>query len=131
MYKNAILNSSINRIAGELGHTDRICIADCGLPIPREVEKVDLALKPGSPGFFDVLTEIALHLEIERVIVASEITEHNAQLYEQLKSFFKDIPIELVPHTEFKQKTTDCVAVIRTGEAAPYANVILQAGCLF
>ena len=37
-----------------MGHTDRICIGDCGLPIPNETEKIDLALmKFGQPRFLE------------------------------------------------------------------------------
>lgn len=131
MYKGAILNSDINRIAGNLGHTDRLCIADCGLPVPTGVEKVDLAVRPGLPEFWEVLTEVAGRLAVEQVTVAEEIMVHNAPLYGRIRDYFKDIPILTVPHSEFKRQTGGCVAVIRTGEVRPFANVILQAGCLF
>lgn len=41
------------------------------------------------------------------------------------------VDVEFVPHTAFKAKTADCKAVIRTGETTPYANIILQSGCIF
>jgi D-ribose pyranase len=41
------------------------------------------------------------------------------------------LPIETVPHTEFKEQTRAACAVIRTGEFSPYANVILSAGVVF
>ena len=131
MYRGAILNSDINRIAGNLGHTDQLCIADCGLPIPPQTEKVDLALKPGTPGFWEVLTEVSDHLEVERITLAEEIREYNAPLYQMLCERFQDIPMELIPHEAFKQQTAHCAAVIRTGEVRPYANIILHSGCLF
>ena len=34
MKKNGILNSHIAKVLADLGHTDTIVIADCGLPIP-------------------------------------------------------------------------------------------------
>ena len=131
MYRGAILNSDINRIAGNLGHTDQLCIADCGLPIPAQTEKVDLALKLGVPGFWEVLTEVADHLEVERITVAEEIRTCNAPLYHRLCERFRDIPMDLIPHEVFKQQTARCAAVIRTGEVRPYANIILHSGCLF
>ena len=115
MKKNGILNSDISRVLSYMGHTDRICIADCGLPIPEDVERIDLALKMGVPSFMDVLTEAASDMKIE--------------------AFFKkigaDIQIEFVPHSEFKEMTRDCKAVIRSGEATAYSNIILEAGCIF
>ena len=34
MYNDAVLNGDLNRVLGNMRHTDRLCIADCGLPIP-------------------------------------------------------------------------------------------------
>ena len=49
MKRNGILNSDISRVLSYLGHTDQICIGDCGLPIPDETERIDLALRFGQP----------------------------------------------------------------------------------
>ena len=38
------LNSDISKLLSDLGHTDTIIIADCGLPVPDGVKKIDLAL---------------------------------------------------------------------------------------
>ena len=42
MKKKGILNSDISRVLSYMGHTDRICIGDCGLPIPEETERIEL-----------------------------------------------------------------------------------------
>ena len=34
MKRQGILNSEISRVLTYMGHTDQICIGDCGLPIP-------------------------------------------------------------------------------------------------
>ena len=47
MKKSGTLNSQLSRIIAMMGHSDRIVICDCGLPIPRGAEVVDLALTPG------------------------------------------------------------------------------------
>ena len=44
MQRHGILNSHIAKVLADLGHTDTICIADCGLPVPEGVQKIDLAL---------------------------------------------------------------------------------------
>ena len=49
MQKGGMLNSSIAKVLADLGHTDTIVIGDCGLPVPAGVQKIDLALKPGTP----------------------------------------------------------------------------------
>ena len=48
MQKGGILNSHIAKVLADLGHTDTICIGDCGLPVPAGVQKIDLALTFGS-----------------------------------------------------------------------------------
>ncbi len=49
MKQQGILNSDISRVLSYMGHTDTICIGDCGLPIPDETERIDLAVKFGQP----------------------------------------------------------------------------------
>ena len=39
MKRQGILNSDISRVLSYMGHTDTICIGDCGLPIPDETER--------------------------------------------------------------------------------------------
>ena len=55
MKKSGILNSDISRVLSYMGHTDTIAIGDCGLPVPEETERIDLALREGMPSFMDVL----------------------------------------------------------------------------
>jgi D-ribose pyranase len=42
-----------------------------------------------------------------------------------------EIPIKKIPHETFKKRLVQAKAVIRTGEATPYANVILESGVAF
>ena len=133
MKTNGILNSDISRVLSYMGHTDRICIGDCGLPIPGETERIDLALKFGQPSFMDVLKEVAADMKIEKIILAEEIKEKNPAQLEAVLAFFENVKpeVEFVPHTELKALTKECRAVIRSGETTPYSNIILQSGCLF
>ena len=137
MKRQGILNSDISRVLSYMGHTDRICIGDCGLPIPDEVERIDLSLKFGVPKFMEVLKEIGADMKIEKVILAEEITEQNPKVLEEVLNFLKEyetgfkVEVEYVSHSELKALTNDCKAVIRTGETTPYANIILQSGCIF
>ena len=54
MKRHGILNSNISRVLSSMGHTDRIAIADCGLPVPEGTERIDLAVTFGNPRFMDV-----------------------------------------------------------------------------
>ena len=132
MKRHGILNSDISRVLSYMGHTDCICIGDCGLPIPDETERIDLAVKFGVPTFMDVLKEVGNDMKIEKIVLAEEIKEHNPQVLAEITEYFKgqDVEVEYVSHVGLKQMTRECKAVIRTGETTPYANIILQSGCI-
>jgi D-ribose pyranase len=40
------------------------------------------------------------------------------------------VDVAFVTHEAFKEMTGDAKAIIRTGEATPYSNIILQSGVL-
>ena len=137
MKQHGILNSDISRVLSYMGHTDRICIADCGLPIPEETERIDLALRFGQPSFMEVLREVGEDMKIEKIILAEEIRSQNPEILKQVEAFLETretgskIEVEMVSHENLKKLLTGCKAVVRTGETTPYANIILQSGCIF
>lgn len=129
MKKHGILNSHLAKLADDLGHTDRVCIGDLGLPVPDGVAKIDLALKPGQPNFQDVLAVYLEHVLVEKVILAEEIKSQNPkQLEDLLARLDSSVIVEYVSHEELKALTNSTKAVVRTGENTPYSNVILQSG---
>lgn len=133
MKKQGILNSDISRVLSYMGHTDCIAIGDCGLPIPDEVERIDLALEFGVPAFMDVLRVVTNDMKVEKIVLAEEIKEQNPKVLGEIKELFagQELEVVFVSHTELKKQTKECKAVIRTGEITPYANIILQSGCIF
>ncbi|WP_432719466.1 D-ribose pyranase [Jeongeupia wiesaeckerbachi] len=132
MKKHGILNSDIARILASLGHTDCIVIGDCGLPIPDHVERIDLALRIGTPSFFDVLDEVLKDMQVERAVFATEVLDRNEAVMTRATAMAgSGVHIDYVGHDELKRLTHSARAVIRTGEATPYANVVLYAGVIF
>ena len=135
MKKKGILNADIARVLAYMGHTDQIAVADCGLPIPEETERIDLAVRLGEPSFLSVLEAVLDDMEVEAVVLAEEIRTHNAQLLERIELLLLgkgvDVEQQFVPHSRLKEQTKQCRAVVRTGESSPYANIILQSGCIF
>ncbi len=133
MKKKGVLNSDISRVLSYMGHTDQIAVGDCGLPIPDETERIDLALAFGIPTFMQTLEIVAQDMKIEKIILAEEIKTQNPEVLRQIEVLFdgQNVETEFVSHTELKAKTKECKAVIRTGETTPYANIILQSGCIF
>ena len=133
MKKTGILNSDISRVLSYMGHTDCLAIGDCGLPIPDEVERIDLSLMFGVPTFMQTLKVVAEDMKIEKIVLAEEIKTQNPTVLKQIEELFEgqEIEVEFVSHVELKEQTKNCKAVIRTGETTPYANIILQSGCIF
>lgn len=131
MYKTGTLNSEISKVLSDLGHTDTIVIADCGLPVPKGVQKIDLAVRQGLPSFIDVVDEVAWHMVIEHVTLAEEIKDSNPAVLKEVDSIMKDIPNDFVTHEQLKTLTENSKVIIRTGEATPYANIILRSGVNF
>ncbi|WP_124067725.1 D-ribose pyranase [Clostridium sp. E02] len=135
MKKSGILNSDISRVLSYMGHTDTLCIGDCGLPIPADTERIDLTVRFGSPSFMEVLSAIAEDMVFERVVLAEEIKTQNPAILTQIQELLNrrnaKIEIEFVSHVQLKERTKGCKAVLRTGETTPYANIILESGCIF
>ena len=129
MKKQGILNSHLTKIFADLGHTDTVVIADCGLPIPKGVKRVDLALRLGEPSFLDVLDAVESDMVIEQITVADEVFMANEPIAKALTDRFDTV--KTCSHEVFKHQVEQAKVVIRTGEATPYANVILHAGVLF
>ena len=131
MKQNTIINSSVLSLLSELGHTDTIAIADCGLPIPRETKRCDLALAFGVPAFLETLSGVLKELPVEAAVMAEEIKTHSPAFLTQVLELLGPIPVRYVSHEELKRMTAGTKGVIRTGECTPYANVILVAASLF
>jgi len=129
--KEGILNDRVCALVARLGHGDWVVVADCGLPIPPGVWRIDLALVKGVPSFQQVVEALAAEIQVQRLVVAREMRTENPKQHEFLKRTFPNLSIEEVPHKEFKGLASKARAVIRTGEATPYANVILEAGVSF
>lgn len=139
MKKTTLINAPLSTCIAKLGHTDTICLCDCGLPVPPGVERIDLALHQGMPRFMDVLNTIASELVIEKMTIATEMEKISPDFHKEFLAAVKKIseaqgkPIEVeeVAHVDFKKKTASCHAIVRSGEITYYANVIIHAGVAF
>ena len=131
MKKDGILNQRLLNVMGSLGHTDRIVVCDAGLPIDKNVERIDLAVTKGVVKFMDVLKPLLDELVVEKIILAQEIISKSPAMYQEILALTKGVPVELVSHEDFKKLTKETKAIIRTGECTPYCNIILQSGVNF
>lgn len=131
MKKTTLLQSDLSYIIATLGHLDTLVIADAGLPISAETVRIDLALTQGVPGAVQTLRVVLEEMKVEKVILAAEAKEKNPQFVKAVQELLPDVPTEYVTHSQFKAQTASARAVVRTGEFAPYANVILVSGVVF
>lgn len=131
MKKTTLLQSDLSYIIATMGHLDTLVIADAGLPIPSETERIDLALTKDVPGATQTLRVILEELKVEKVILAEEVKERNPKFLADVQELLPNTPVEFVIHTDFKAQTGSARAIVRTGEFAPYANVILVSGVVF
>jgi D-ribose pyranase len=128
MKKTGIINASISSVIAHLEHTDMVTVADAGLPVPASTQRIDLALKPGVPGFLETLEVVLTEMYVEKAYVSEDILRISPAIYDGIKELLGDVPIETLPHVDFKKLSGSSMAIIRTAEFTPFANVILVAG---
>lgn len=135
MKKSRLLNSELSYEIAKLGHTDHICVCDAGLPIPGEVKRIDLAIEKGVPTFIGTLDVVLDEMQVEEIVVASELEIVSPELYVDLMKMVDkkigQVKVTKVSHEGFKAMTKESKAVVRTGECTPYANIILKSGVTF
>ncbi len=131
MKKTGVMNSNISRVIADMGHMDWLGIGDAGTPIPKDTEKIDLSVRPGLPSFIDVLKEVLVELEVQKIYVAEEIKTENPKQLEEIKKVLPDVEIEFIPHSQLKKDLSVSKAFIRIGEETPYSNIILESGVIF
>ena len=131
MKRRGILNCDLSYLIASLGHTDLICVADAGLPIPGSVTRIDLALECGVPPFLTAVRAILAEVVVARAVVASEMPGRNAACFDGLRAMLAGVALEQVPHEQLKAMLPRVRAVIRTGECTPFANVLFESGVAF
>ncbi|WP_406459642.1 D-ribose pyranase [Streptomyces sp. NBC_01622] len=129
MKKAGILNRHLSGALAELGHGDGVLVCDAGMPIPAGPRVVDLAFRAGVPSFAEVLDGLLAELVVEGATAAREIRGANRAATALLDARFPDL--DLVSHEKLKELSADARLIVRTGEARPYANVLLRCGVFF
>jgi D-ribose pyranase len=125
--KNGILNGALNAATSKLGHGDLVVVADCGLPIPLDTLTVDLALVFGVPSFTEVLDALREEVFFEGCTAALEAgtSVSGRWISERFPA------ADYIPHEALKNLITSAKVVVRSGEATPFANVVLRCGVPF
>ncbi|WP_440894711.1 D-ribose pyranase [Amphibacillus sp. Q70] len=129
MKKHGVLNRELSIVLSQLGHTDKVLVADCGLPIPIGMTCIDLTIRQGDPSFMKVVELLNDEMEVEQITLAEEVKEQNPMIHQEVEQLYDSI--DYVSHEQLKEISQEVKAIIRTGENTPYANVILHAGVIF
>ena len=131
MKRTALLNIELSQLIASMGHGDVLVIGDAGLPVPAGVRRIDLAVTEGVPTVAQVLQTVLSELQVERAVIAQESVSASGELpgwYSQQAG----LPApQTRSHSDFKALSRQAVAVVRTGEFTPYANVALVSGVVF
>ncbi|GGS25545.1 D-ribose pyranase [Deinococcus knuensis] len=135
MNRSGLLHPELSALVARAGHTQTIVLADTGLPIPAGTPRIELGVSAGLPSLLDVLSAVLGELVVERVTVASETRQHSPQWHARLLDTLQQAPDRIthdeITHDALKASLPGALAVIRTGEVTPYANVILHCGVNF
>ncbi|HTC53927.1 MAG TPA: D-ribose pyranase [Steroidobacteraceae bacterium] len=132
MKRHGHLNREVSRVLARMGHTDSVVIADCGLPVPEGVECIDVSIARGEPAFVRVLDSVLADFKAERAVFATEAKEFNPAVAARASLLStQQVLVEFVTHETLKELTRHARAVIRTGEATTFANVVLYSGVIF
>ena len=125
MRKTGIINGRLMGALTSLGHTDRVVIADAGLPIPKECEVIDLALVRGIPSFLDTVKAILNEIVVEKAALFAPMKEANLPMYETLHQMLPNQEKERLESEAFLEEVKKAKIVVRTAEFAPCCNMIL------
>ena len=129
MKRGGILNPALSHLLASSGHTDYFTITDKGYPVPDGPERIDLALIEGIPTVLDVLAAIHAEWAIDRIVIAEEMTIASPQRVLELEAVLgPDIPLQRMPQLDLKRLAATGKATVRTGDAVPYANIIVVSG---
>jgi D-ribose pyranase len=129
MLMKGIIHAQLAAALAGLRHTDLFAISDSGFPTAPSVAVIDLAVVYGLPSFYRVLDAVLSEVVAEKATMAHETDLHNPTQAKRIRSHFADVV--LVDHNDLKAMAAASRFVVRTGEATPYSNLLLQAGVAF
>jgi D-ribose pyranase len=110
-------------------HANAIAVLDAPFPSYPDVETVDLIVRRGLPTIPDLVDLILAEHEVTSVVMAEEFRQHvDAATQADYLSHLGDLPVEWIPHVDFKAEVGRCLGIVHTGDPVPYSNVILRWG---
>ncbi len=127
MLKTGILNPRLLDLLARIRHTNTLVISDWAFPYWPEIETVDISLTIGMPTVLDVLDLFTPVFTIGRIWQADEfVASNSAETIARFAKSFGEIPLTREAHVDFKKRVPRAIGLIRTGDATPYGNIILE-----
>lgn len=137
-----ILSPELLKALCEMGHSDRICIADGNFPA-HTVGKNCIVIRMDGHGIPEILDAILAVMPLDSYTdkpavlmqlmdrdkgkIATPIWDEYADIISRYDSRGKGA-IENIDRFEFYKEVEKCYCIIATGESAVYANIMLQKG---
>ena len=134
MKKTPLLNIALSRLVASLGHGDIVVIADAGLPVPKGVELIDLALTQGIPDVASTLRTLLSEMQVQSHVLASELLLAPCPALMSIEALASagELGSRLtLTHSAFKELCLQAKVIVRTGECRPYSNIALVSGVTF
>lgn len=127
MLQTGILNPHVLDLLARIRHTNTLVIADWAFPFWPEIETVDISLTHGVPTVLQVLDLITPVFKIGRIWQAEEfVAANDGEVVRRFERSFAGVPFTREPHVAFKTRVPGAIGLIRTGDATPYGNLILE-----
>ncbi len=127
MLKTGIVNPQINSLLSRVRHTNTLVIADRGFPFWPMIETVDISLVDDVPTVLQVLAALRGNFVVGKAWMAQEFLRNN--LPKTRAAFAKALEGTDLKHerqVDFKKRVPHAIGLIRTGDTAQYANLILE-----
>lgn len=127
MLQTGILNPHVLDLIARVRHTNTLVISDWAFPYWPEIETVDISLTHNIPTVLDVLDLLTPIFKIGRIWQAEEFVATNSnEMVERFAKSFGSIPLTREAHLDFKKRVPHAIGLIRTGDATPYGNIIIE-----
>jgi D-ribose pyranase len=127
MLKTGILNPQLNALLARVRHTNTLVIADRGFPFWPEIETVDVSVVDDLPTVLQLLHAVRANFVVGAAWMAEEFRGANdAKTQADFASALEGVKLAYEPHVTFKKRVPSAIGLIRTGDATPYTNIILE-----
>ena len=127
MLKNGILNPQISSLLARVRHTNALVIADRGFPCWPGIETIDISLVDNVPTVLEVMRAVRANWTVRQAWMAAEfLSDNDAKTQAAFAAALEGLVVSHEPHCEFKRRVPAAIGIIRTGDATPFGNVILE-----